>query len=580
MRGFRLFNEDVERGIERLAQRTGLSPEEIRSRIIKKMEEMQGLLKPDGALYIIAAELGAEIESSFEEKGGEITIEKLVPGMRYVHIKGRIIRMYGPISYRRRDGTEGERAEFKLSDGTGVVDVVIWSKSLINLIKEGKIKEGDVVEIDGARTSLRLGRLALNLDSSRCTIKVIEGAFPEFPEPEFEVFEISDLSPEFNEVDVRGIVSMLFPVREFSREDGTKGQMSGLILRDRSTDDEIRVVLWGSISNLVNDLNVGDSVLIRAARVKPSRNGWIELHLDARSKIIVEKRSTELTPIPEEIVGRILYAFKPVHYKSKEGLVTLRDCILEVDGKLKLCRLWEPRSQEIDGVKLPALVKLERPYIRKEGFREIINVGKLGKCIILEEESGEIPRDIEKIARKIKYPRVWLDESGEGFREVRGTIIRVDPSASISWWCKKCGQRVSKDFGRFICENCGEVEEAEPVLAFSIYVDDSTGVLRATFFRDVAERIIGKNLQEILEEIDEKGYEEDTYMLEELESRLLGKTVILRGRISYVEDKGLWRMVVDEMEFAEPLEEATILEDELKSKYLAEIRSKLEDPLP
>ena len=124
------------------------------------------------------------------------------------------------------------------------------------------------------------------------------------------------------------------------------------------------------------------------------------------------------------------------------------------------------------------------------------------------------------------------------------------------------------------------MEEDEPVLAFSIYVDDSTGVLRATFFRDVAERIIGKNLQEILEKIDEKGYEEDTYMLEELESRLLGKTVILRGRISYVEDKGLWRMVVDEMEFAEPLEEATILEDELKSKYLEEIRSKLEDPLP
>ena len=318
-------------------------------------------------------------------------------------------------------------------------------------------------------------------------------------------------------------------------------------------------------------------MLIRAARVRPSRDGWIELHLDTRSKIIVEEKAPEITPISEEIVGRILYAFEPVRYKSKDGLITLRDCIIEVDGKLKLCRLWDPRSQEIEGVKLPALVRLEYPYIRKEGFREIINVGKLGKCVILEENSGEIPKDIEKIARRVKYPRVWLDESGEGFREVRGTVIRIDPSATISWWCKKCRQRVSKEFGRFLCENCGEVGEVEPVLAFSIYVDDSTGVLRATFFRDVAERIIGKNVQEILEEIEEKGYEEDTYMLEELESRLLGKTVLLRGRISYVEERGLWRMVVDEMEFAEPLEEATFLEEELESKYLSEIKRKLED---
>ncbi|HIE23765.1 MAG TPA: DUF2240 family protein, partial [Candidatus Korarchaeota archaeon] len=211
-----MYSEEVERGIERLAQKTGLSPEEIRSRIEKKIEEMQGLLKPDGALYIVAAELGAEIEPSFEEEEGEITIEKLVPGMRHVHVRGRIIRMYGPIPYRRRDGTQGERAEFKLSDGTGIIDVVIWSESLINLIKEGRIKEGDVIEIDGARTSLRLGRLALNLDSSKGSIKVVEGVFPEFPEPEFEVFEVSDLTPEFNEVDVRGIVSMLFPVKEFT----------------------------------------------------------------------------------------------------------------------------------------------------------------------------------------------------------------------------------------------------------------------------------------------------------------------------------------------------------------------------
>ena len=572
-----MYSEEVERGIERLSQKTGLSPEEIRSRMMKKMEEMQGLLKPDGALYIVAAELGAEIESSFVEEEGEITIEKLVPGMRHVHMRGRIIRMYGPIPYKRRDGTEGERAEFKLSDGTGVVDVVIWSESLINPIKEGKIKEGDVIEIDGARTALRFGRLVLNLDSSKSTIKVIEGTFPQFPEVEFEVFEVSDLSPEFNEVDVRGIVSRLFPVREFTREDGTKGKMSGLILKDRNTDDEIRAVLWGSLSNLIYDINLGDLVLIRAARVKPSRDGWIELHLDARSKIIVEERAPETTPISEEIIGRILYAFEPVRYKSRDGLVTLRDCIIEVDGELKLCRLWDPRYQEIEGVKLPALVRLEYPYIRKEGFREIINVGKLGRCVILEENSGEIPKDIEKIARGVKYPRVWLDESGEGFREIRGTVIRMDPSATISWWCKKCRQRVSKEFGRFLCENCGEVEEAEPVLAFSIYVDDTTGVLRATFFRESAEKIIGKNVQEILEEIEEKGYEEDTYMLEELESRLLGKMVLLRGRISYVEERGLWRMVVDEMEFAEPLEEATFLEEELESKYLSEIKSKLDD---
>ncbi len=571
------FSKDLERKIELLARKTGLSVEEIRSRILRKIEEMQGLLKPDGALYILAAELGVEIEPSLtveEERG--ITIDKLVPDMRHVNIRGRIVRMYGAIPYKRKDGTQAERVEFKLSDGTGIVDVVIWSESLINLIKEGKVREGDVVEIEGARTSMRMGGLALHLDSSKCKIHVIEGRFPEFPEPEVEVLEVSDLGPDFAEVDVRGIITTIFPVREFSRGDGTPGRMSGFMLKDRRTDDEIRVVLWGMITDLIKELRPGDQVLVRAARVKPSRDGWIELHLGPRGNVMVEERSKEAASVSEEIVGRVLFAFKPVRYRSKEGIVKLRDCIIEIDGKLMLCRLWGERSDEMKGISLPALVRLENPYVRKEGKRKIVNVGKLGRCVVLKESAGEVPADIESIAKRIKYPRVWLDESGEGFREIRGTVVRVDPSASISWWCKECGGRVSREFGRYNCENCGEISEAEPVLAFSIQVDDGTGVLRATFFRKVAERIIGKGIWEILEEIEEKGYEENTYLLDELESKLLGKNIVLRGRISYFEERGLWRMIVDEMEMANPMEEALKLEEELESRYLREIREKLE----
>ena len=573
--------EEVEQGIKLLAEKTGLSEHEIRQRMENKIAEMEGLLKPDGALYIVAAELGVDVTPTIEPRKSVLTISKLVPRMRHVRIKGRVLRIYDAMTYQKRDGTRGERVEFKICDGTGDADVVLWSKHLADVVKSGGIREGDVVEIGGARTSTWRQALTLNLDSDMGEMRVLEGDFPEYPQPSMEILGVSELGLDFGEVDVEGIVAALFPPREFTREDETKGKLASLMIRDLKTADEVRAVLWGEKADLVDGLSMGDKLRIKAARVKSSRDGWIELHLGRRSGLIVQEKAREhLSPEKaQEIEAKVLYLFETRSFRARGQTVTVRDCVAEVGGDLLLCRLWGGSASALDGVKPPARVKLLYPYEKVDGGRRIINIGKLGECIILEEGVGEVPKDIETISNRIKYQRAWLDEAAEGFREIRGTVVKTDPSARISWWCKNCGSRVTREFDQLRCESCGEVDSADGLLALSIYVDDGTGVIRATFFRDVAERLLGKNLERILDEIDEKGYEQDTYLLEELGEKLLGNDVILRGRISY-EGTGILRMTVDEIQPTSPLEEAGALIKEMEERYLAGIEGPEKSPAP
>lgn len=547
-----------------MAEAAGVSEDEVRRRMRRYIEDFRGLLKPDAALILVATDLGVSVqETPTERPESVLQIASLFPGMSRVRLRGRVTRMHGVIEFTRRDGTPGERAEFRLADGTGVVLVVVWSSELIEAIRSGEIREGDVVEIGGGRVRPRGGMLTVHLDS-RSTVRRLQGEFPEFPFEDVEPLSVAEVTEDLagQEVDVRGVLTSASPPREFERRDGRRGRIASAVLGDEKVDEEVRLVLWDERTTALDGVPLGSLVEVRSVRVVV-RDEAIELHSTPRTEVRVIEPG-EGGKASQEIEGNVIYVFEPDETFSR-GRRAVVDFVLATEEGPILARAWGERAGEILSVRLPARVRLVNHFWTIRDGDRILNVGDYGRIEVLAQGDGRVPDSAARVAHSLKYRRTWLElTEGEGFREVRGTVISVSDPIRILWYCPECGSRVVKEYGVFQCPTCGEIAEATPRPVFHLTIDDGTGVARVIFLGRRAEELLGKTAEEILEEIEQQGYEEDSYPADELASRLVGREVVARGRLRYQEDTGLIKLFAESMEFADPRAEVRRLMSEIE----------------
>ena len=129
--------------IEKISKASGLKQEEIERRVEAKRAKLSGLISKDGALQVVAAELGINFENE------KFKLDELLPGMRKVNVIGKIISIF-PVRSFEKNGKGGKVANFTIADETSNMKVVLWDTHHIDLIERGKVKEGSVVEIINA----------------------------------------------------------------------------------------------------------------------------------------------------------------------------------------------------------------------------------------------------------------------------------------------------------------------------------------------------------------------------------------------------------------------------------------------
>jgi len=135
--------EDI---LSELEKNTKFSRKQLYERIKKKHEELSGLVSLEGAAHLVARDLGVSI--LIPEKRA-LKIKDIVSGMKNVNLKGRIIQISETREFERKDGKKGRVCNLILTDGTGEIRLPLWDKQ-VGMVVEGKINEGDVIEIKNA----------------------------------------------------------------------------------------------------------------------------------------------------------------------------------------------------------------------------------------------------------------------------------------------------------------------------------------------------------------------------------------------------------------------------------------------
>ncbi len=131
--------------IQKIAEKTGMSDEDIRRKIKEKQDELSGLISSEGAAYIIARELGIDLGTRTQKS---LEIKNVLSGIRNLDISGRITRITQPKEF-EKNGKKSSVASITLSDSTGSVRLSLWDDQT-QLVKE--LKEGMAVAVFGGYT--------------------------------------------------------------------------------------------------------------------------------------------------------------------------------------------------------------------------------------------------------------------------------------------------------------------------------------------------------------------------------------------------------------------------------------------
>ena len=133
--------------VNEIRNKTGLTEEEVGSRVDKKLALLSDLISKEGAAHIVANELGVKLFPEYSEK--KLKISGLIPGLNFINIDAKVMALYEVKSF-KNEKREGKVASLLIGDETGIARLVLWDTKLIEIIEKSKIKEKDTISIKNA----------------------------------------------------------------------------------------------------------------------------------------------------------------------------------------------------------------------------------------------------------------------------------------------------------------------------------------------------------------------------------------------------------------------------------------------
>ena len=224
-----------------------------------------------------------------------------------------------------------------------------------------------------------------------------------------------------------------------------------------------------------------------------------------------------------------IYEIKTFHKENRQGRI---GSILVGDetGAIRLV-IWDDKLIElIKDIKQGDILKINNSYSKQNnnGFKEL-HLGSKSQIIINPENET-----IQEVKINSSSNRKQINDVNENeFVELFGTIVQVfEPKYYNS--CNVCNKKLMQEGELFKCPEHGNVPPKKvPIL--NIFFDDGTGNIRAVLFRDQAEKLILNKTN-----------------FEEIKKEVLGKQLILKGKINKNELFNRLEIVVNNIEEPKP----------------------------
>ncbi|MDC0159718.1 single-stranded DNA-binding protein, partial [Candidatus Nitrosopelagicus sp.] len=281
------FEELISKLLEKVPE---LSRSVIEERINEKKEKVgAGYLTDQGAIFLVAADLGVTLEQS---QNPEVAIKDLYIGAKEVTLESRVLNISPTKQFTKKDGSSFSLRTITVYDNNSTASVKLWDEKA-NLPGLEELKPGDLIKIIKAYVKSDL--------TGAPTINIGSGASIETSESESDIVsidskitDVSKISDDQRDLIVAGTLGSAMSLLEFTNSKGQPSKALKFRLRGENKN-LVNVVLWGKDESILPKVITQDAkVKLFGVRTKTGMQG-LEIHGNDATIINVEG-DTEIQP--------------------------------------------------------------------------------------------------------------------------------------------------------------------------------------------------------------------------------------------------------------------------------------------
>jgi len=459
--------EDIIKRI--LAIRPELTKEAVRMMIEEEKRRAGGLLTEEAAAHIVASILGLGPGQRVEAK---MKISRLTSGLSDVSLTGRVIHIFPPRKFTRKDGRMGKVVGMLLGDATGFVRVVLWDEKA-DLISAGKMQPGKIVRILHGYTRERQGEVEVNVGRrGEIYLEPMDTGKEDLPPLEAFFLKPGEIRA-VGRVNLAGVVVEKSPVSTFSRKTGGEGKVMRMKLSDLR-GGETQLVLWDDSVDTLGAVEVGTRLQIADGRARERAGGGMEVHVSKITSVKVVEEGIEvtsrlsgaplkiadITPNMRNInlLGRVVGRSGVRTFKRRDGGEgKVASLLLQDDTGSTRLSLWDDDVKLLETIKEGDNVSVEGAYARESLGGLTLSLGSEGRIAITEETGTPLLGEKEVVTR--------IGDLREGLAEVtvEGRIVETPSIREVT------------------------TQRGETVKVASFVIDDGTGEARVSLWRQLVE---------------------------------------------------------------------------------------------
>src|SRR6266498_3739613 len=250
-----------------LEKKPGTTLEQLKELIEEKKRRIgAGYLTDQGALFLVAADLGISFESIPKTETG---IKDLYVGARDVNVIVRVLSIYPLRTYAKKDSAEQvENRTVAVYDQDSTIRLKLWNK-VAHIPDELQLKSGDMIRVTGGYIKSGLdGKPIINLGESS-NIEQYNGSEVSIPHLESISINVDQVAAEQDHIVISGILRSSPRIIEFSDPRGVVKKSLQATLSNNDSSRNLRVAIWNvNENNIPRILKLNSQVRIIGARIK------------------------------------------------------------------------------------------------------------------------------------------------------------------------------------------------------------------------------------------------------------------------------------------------------------------------
>src|SRR5919107_788242 len=270
-----------------LSQKPEVSAEQIRDMIDEKKRKIgAGYLTDQGALFLVAADLGISFENVPKAQFG---IKDLYIGAKDVTVTARIMNIYPIRKFTKKDTNEESNNQTNIPDQIG-------------------LKPGDLIKISQGYVKSGLdGRPIINLGSNG-VIEQINDKDNAIPNIDSKLISMDDVKDAQDNVVIVGKVKSNPRISEFTNMRGEQNKSLQMQIANEDGSRSLRVVIWNVEEERIPKVfNTGATVKFIGVRIKQANpqygKGDFEIHGDEGTSLEFFGSQEEVEAIPLRILS-------------------------------------------------------------------------------------------------------------------------------------------------------------------------------------------------------------------------------------------------------------------------------------